>query len=87
MQHDAETFDRYDSADYNNTFDDVAFYLEAVIDDGEDDPRIISQMLGTIARALGLRFIGYLFASRWLVAMTKLLFRTLQPFSRERFSR
>lgn len=51
MNYDAENFDRYDSADYVNTFDDVAFYLEALLDEGEDDPRMIAQALGTIARS------------------------------------
>ena len=37
MNNGAETFDRYDSADYVNTFEDVAFYLEAPLDEGEDD--------------------------------------------------
>lgn len=49
MNRDAEIFDRYDSADYVNTFDDVALYLEALIDEGEDDPRMIAQALGAIA--------------------------------------
>ena len=51
MNYDAEIFDRYDSADYVNTFDDVAFYLEALLDEGEDDPRMITQALCTIARS------------------------------------
>lgn len=51
MNYDAEIFDRYDSSDYVNTFDDVAFYLEALIDEGEDDPRMIAQALGIIARS------------------------------------
>lgn len=33
------------------TFDDVAYCLEALIDEGEDDPRMIAQALGTIARS------------------------------------
>jgi|SRR5699024_11688681 len=51
MNHEAETFERYDSTDYVNTIDDVALSLEALIDEGEDDPRVIAQALGTIARS------------------------------------
>lgn len=51
LTHPGEIFDRYDSADYVNTIDDVALYLEALIDEGEDDPRVIAQALGTIARS------------------------------------
>lgn len=50
MNHEAETFERYDSADYVNTIDDVALYLEALIDEGEDDPHMIAQALGAIRR-------------------------------------
>lgn len=50
MNHKTETFDRYDSADYVNTFDDVALYLEALIDEGEDDPRMIAHALAWIHR-------------------------------------
>lgn len=51
MNHEAETFERYDSANYVNTIDDVGLYLEAPIDEGEDDPRGMAQALGTIARS------------------------------------
>lgn|GEM_PF-516044 len=51
MNHEAEIFERHDSADYVNTIDDVALYLESLIDEGEDDPHVIPQVLGTIARS------------------------------------
>lgn len=51
MNHETETFASYDSADYVNTFEDVALYLEALIDEGEDDPRMIAHALGVIARS------------------------------------
>jgi DNA-binding phage protein len=34
-----ETFSRFDPADYLNTVDDVAAYLEAVIDEAMTTPR------------------------------------------------
>lgn len=37
------TFSAFDPADYLNSFDDVVAYLEAVIDEGEDDPTLITQ--------------------------------------------
>ena len=46
-----ETFSPFDAADYLSTFDDVAAYLEAVIDEGDDDPVLIAQALGAIARS------------------------------------
>ena len=46
-----ETFSPFDAADYLSTFDDVAAYLEAVIDEGDDDPAQITQALGVIARS------------------------------------
>ncbi len=51
MNHETETFAPYDSADYVDTFEDVALYLEALIDDEEDDPRMIAHALGVIARS------------------------------------
>lgn len=52
----SETFSPFDAADYLSTFDlstfdDVAAYLEAVIDEGDDDPALIAQALGAIARS------------------------------------
>jgi probable addiction module antidote protein len=53
-----ETFARFDSADYLNTFDDVAAYLEAVLEEAEDDPKVIAAALGAIARSRNLSEIA-----------------------------
>ena len=36
-----EKFARYDSADYLKTEEDIAAYLEAVMEDGGDDPAYV----------------------------------------------
>lgn len=46
-----ETFARFDPADYLNSVEDVATYLEALIDEAEDDSTQIAQALGAIARS------------------------------------
>lgn len=46
-----ETFARYDSADYLKTEEDIAAYLEAVMDEADDDPVYIARALGVVARA------------------------------------
>jgi probable addiction module antidote protein len=46
-----ETFSRYDTADYLKTEEDIAAYLEAVMDEGGDDPAFVAHALGTVARA------------------------------------
>ena len=46
-----ETFAPFDSADYLNTFQDVTAYLEAVLEDSYDDPKVIAAALGAIARS------------------------------------
>lgn len=46
-----ETFTAYDSADYLASIDDVAAYLEAVIEEAGDDPSFIAKAFGTIARS------------------------------------
>ncbi|WP_256842790.1 addiction module antidote protein [Ornithinimicrobium cryptoxanthini] len=53
-----ETFAPFDSADYLNTFDDVAAYLEAVLENAEDDPKVIAAALGAIARSRNLSEIS-----------------------------
>ncbi|MDO5646337.1 addiction module antidote protein [Paracoccus sp. (in: a-proteobacteria)] len=45
------TFARYDSADYLKTDEDIAAYLEAVMEEGGDDPAYIARALGVVARA------------------------------------
>lgn len=47
----AETFARYDSADYLKTEEDIAAYLEAGMDEAGDDPAYIARALGVVARA------------------------------------
>lgn len=46
-----ESFTPYDAADYLSGLDDVAAYLEAAIDEAGDDPAVITQALGVIARS------------------------------------
>ncbi|AKT52142.1 addiction module antidote protein [Arsenicicoccus sp. oral taxon 190] len=48
----------FDSADYLNTFDDVAAYLEAVLEDAKDDPKVIAAALGPVARSRNLSEIA-----------------------------
>ncbi len=42
-------FSRYDTADYFGTEDDIAAYLDAVMEEG--DPALIAAALGDVARA------------------------------------
>lgn len=44
-------FSRFDAADHLKSEEDISAYLEAVMDEAEDDPAFITQALGTIARA------------------------------------
>lgn len=46
-----EQFARYDSADYLKTEEDIAAYLEAVMEEGGDNPAYIACALGVVARA------------------------------------
>jgi probable addiction module antidote protein len=46
-----ETFARFDTANYLSTVEDVAAYLEAIIDEAEDDSTTIAQALGAIAQS------------------------------------
>ena len=46
----------WDSAQYLETKEDIADYLEAVLEDG--DPALITHALGVIARAKGMAQIG-----------------------------
>lgn len=48
----AVKFSRYDTADYLKNEDDIAAYLEAVMEDG--DPALIAAALGDVARARNL---------------------------------
>lgn len=47
-----EQFARYDSADDLRTEEDIAAYLDAVLDDGGDDPAYVARALELVARAL-----------------------------------
>lgn len=51
MTTDTETFASFDAANYLNTVEDVAAYLEAIIDESDDDPTAIARALGAIARS------------------------------------
>lgn len=44
-------FSRFDPADYLKTEEDIALYLEAVMEEAGDDPAFIVKALGTVARA------------------------------------
>jgi probable addiction module antidote protein len=49
-----ETFSRYDTADYLKNEDDIAAYIDAVMEEGADDARLIAAALGDVARARGM---------------------------------
>ncbi len=44
-------FSRYDSADYIETEEDIAAYLDAVMEEGGEDPTYVTRALGVVARA------------------------------------
>ncbi|HEY7297656.1 MAG TPA: addiction module antidote protein [Xanthobacteraceae bacterium] len=46
----------WDSAEYLKTDEDIAYYLEAVFEDG--DPAVIAAALGDVARAKGMAQIA-----------------------------
>lgn len=46
-----EKFAPYDTADYLKTTEDMAHYLEAVLEEAGDDPAFVAKALGTIARS------------------------------------
>ena len=47
----AEKFSPYDSADYLNSLEDIANYLEAALEEAGDDPAFITHAIGVIARS------------------------------------
>jgi probable addiction module antidote protein len=47
----AEVFSRYDTADYLKTDEDIAAYLEAVMEEAGDEPAVVARALGAVARA------------------------------------
>ena len=46
-----EEFTRHDSADYLTSVEDAAAYLEAAVAEARDDPALVTQALGVIARS------------------------------------
>ncbi|KOF54482.1 XRE family transcriptional regulator [Achromobacter sp. DMS1] len=48
-------FSRYDTADYLKTEDDIAAYIDAVMEEGGNDPAYVARALGAVARARNLR--------------------------------
>jgi len=48
-------FKKYDSAEYLETEEDIAAYLEAAMEIAGDDPAYITRVLATIARARNMR--------------------------------
>jgi len=48
---DTESFSHYDTADYLTSEDDISSYLEAVMEEGGNDPAFIAHALGVVARA------------------------------------
>ena len=44
------TYSRYDTADYLRTEEDIALYMEAVMEEGGDDASFIAHALGDVAR-------------------------------------
>lgn len=53
-----ETFSPFDAAEYLKTDEDMALYLDAIIDESNGDPRMIAVALGDIARAKGMTQIA-----------------------------
>jgi probable addiction module antidote protein len=53
-----ETFSPFDAAEYLKTDEDMARYLDAIIEESNGDPRMIAVALGDIARAKGMTQIA-----------------------------
>lgn len=53
-----ETFTPFDAAEYLKTDEDMALYLDAIIEESNGDPRMIAVALGDIARAKGMTQIA-----------------------------
>ena len=54
----AETFTRWDAADYIHTWEDARLYLEAAAEEDDGDGRLINAALSDIARAQRMGRIG-----------------------------
>lgn len=50
----AEKFSRYDTADYLKSEEDMVDYIDATMEEADDDPALIAAALGNIARARGM---------------------------------
>lgn len=46
-----EEFGRFDAADYLVDIERASAYLEVALDEADDDPALIAQALGTVARS------------------------------------
>ncbi len=46
-----QKFKRFDAADYLETEDDIVMFLDAVMEEGGDDPAYVTRALGAVARA------------------------------------
>lgn len=64
----------WDSAEYLQTGEDIAAYLDAALDEAGDDPAFIAQALGTVARARGMSEL-----SRSTGLAREALYRALSP--------
>jgi probable addiction module antidote protein len=45
------SFSRFDAADYLTNVDEVVAYLEAIVEEADDNPALIAQALGVVARS------------------------------------
>jgi probable addiction module antidote protein len=55
----AEKFSRWDAADYLDTEEDMALYLDACLDEDPGDGSLIRAALGDIARARGMTQLAH----------------------------
>ena len=55
----AEKFSRWDAADYLDTEEDMALYLDACLDEDPGDGSLIRTALGDIARARGMTHLAH----------------------------
>lgn len=53
-----EKFTRFDASEYLKSEEDMALYLDAVIEESHGDPRMIAVALGDIAKARGMTQIA-----------------------------
>lgn len=49
-----EAFSRYDTVNHLRTAEEIEAYLEAVLEEGSDDPAYLTLALGNVARAYGM---------------------------------